>query len=272
MLRHEAEPEFDLRQVARSKAEEVEHEVSWGVSVIDPSLYTEGFLWRLANARLVERGLGLQLISPEKNERLDLAAHNTNLSLNGRQLQMLIHNPESLAQLAAWVQCYPEEREKVAIDNKTFVGIFGQFHSTLHQESYLRKAVFLLQLFPDERERLRRNVTAEHFQQFIVDTRKQEYLLDEQKVEEYMAFLADYLLIHPEDRDRFSLTPPERQIIQRSLRKLQDDAHPTVGKLRDAAIIFAEDAQIDDRGVIEITYPPSQIKSARPELPARSAI
>lgn len=42
--------------------------------------------------------------------------------------------------------------------------------------------------------------------------------------------------------------------------------------LRDAAIIFAQDAQVDARGVIQILYPPAQLQSGGVELPTRPLI
>lgn len=275
-LRLEAGPEFDLRRLVLGKAKEMERAVLVGSQDIDPIEYERGFLWQLGSVTVIEQGMGVQLIDPVKRKKVfDPISHQISFTLPpSKYVRDWGIHPHILAQLAGWVQSYPDEREKAQreIQGRQYEDIVRTITRRSNTGGHLRMVALLLQLRPDERERIQALAPQTYFQTQIVDKQKAQYLLPGRNIEMYVRWLADYLTIHPEDRQQFSLSQAEQEMIEHNLQKPENAFFPTVGKLRDAAIIFAEDAKVDERGVIQITYPPRQIQSARPELPVRPAI
>lgn len=270
LLRQEAEPEFDLRAVVAIKTEDMRRQLFEAQQNLTPLAYMKGSLYRLASIRTLERTLGVVIVPPAANNTLDQRVHDLMNHVSELVWATIENDPKRLAALAAWVQLFPEERDLIPFDDHRFDRVMAMLRRSTNSLGLMYEAVFLLHLRPDKREQIRELISATYYQEFVIDQFKQPYLLNESSVEAYTEWMADYLLIHPEDRQQFAPTEAERKIIQQALLTRPIDVHPTGGRLRDAAIIFGDDARIDDRGVIQIAYAAPQIGSKQQELPVRS--
>lgn len=274
LLRQEAEPEFDLRAMLLAKTEDIRTELSEAEQKLTPIAFMKGSLYRLAAVRALERTLGVVIIPPSDNRvldntLLDQQAHELIIHVGEIDLENIYLDPRRLAVLAAWVQLFPEEQGMIpAIGNQLLEKILNRLQHNTNSLSFIREAVFLLHLRPDMREEIRSVVTPEYFQDFIISQFKEPYLINRGDVAKYTEWLADYLLIHPEDRSRFAPTETERQIIQQALTAGPMLVNPTAGRLRDAAIILGDDASVDERGLIQISYTAPKM-GEKNELPVR---
>lgn len=261
VLRQETEPGFDLRKVVASKLSEINQEIATRNSET-PIQYSKALFWRLANVRVVEQALGVKLLTPETTDHVSQMSLPEDFTLSEEPPTSVI-GLGKFAQAVGWVQCYPEERDRVRLTDEEFE---RAWNSTSHQRDshgFLRDAVFLLHLRPDKRDEIRKVVTPQYFQEYILSRRGMKFLFGEHR-----EWLADYLLIRPEDREQFLPSVEFKREIEQSLTQPSNLLYTNVGRLRDVAIIFSNNAYIDDWGVIQISY--SAPMGGKRQLPERS--
>lgn len=252
MLRQEAEPGFDLRKVVASKLPEINQEIATRNSET-PTQYSKALFWRLANVRVVEQALGSKLLTPETINHVSQMSLPEDFTLSEEPPLSVMQSLGKLAQAVGWAQCYPEQKDKVRLTDEEFDRAWDSTSRQRDSYGFLRDAVFLLHLRPDKREVIRKVVTPEFFQEYFLSRLTTEFVRS--RFGSYREWLADYLLIRPEDREKFLPSVEHKQRIEQSLTQPTNFLYTTVGRLRDAAIIFANNAYIDDWGVIQIAYP-----------------
>lgn len=268
VLRFEAEPVFDLRAVVLAQADLIRNELADSSSELEPIIFMSSKGYHLANIRALETGLGMRVLTPEQEAAAAAEVRTSISQLNADHLVRMQQDPRKFAVLAAWSQLYPEDRHHMTIDDQRFIRTLKTIAQRPNDMNYIRRAVFLLHLRPDKRDDIRGTVTAQYFEDFVIGQFKERYLISKKGVGKFVEWMADYLLIHPEDRQRFALTEAEKQIVETDIRDPRPSIWPMAGRLRDVAIVLGEEARIDDRGVVQISYHKPGIAQSRP-LPDR---
>lgn len=270
MLRQEAEPvpEFDLRQVVadmilslRSKiAEQEDYFIEFGDRA--------NLVRSLSAVRLVEETLKLDILGADRDRLLEVVHAVPNGFWDSHQISSLLGGDVFQDE---WIQLFPRERAFKQVSDELLFQTQQDLEDRHLDDSQLDPLDFstvvkMCVLRPDKKSDLAALVTFSNFKEWWEN--KQE-MFTSRSLSQFLAAFASYLLLHPEERTRLALTEAEQQQALKLIRGGKYGRTQTLDLLKNAAIVLAERAEIDERGKIQVTWAAPKIPSQVP-LPVRT--
>lgn len=251
--------ESEVREILHARANKIE------LSVSKP----DHLLGAFGDVLILEQAAGEPLMSEHKRgELVRFLASRPPLGEQKKTDLMLGHF--NALDFGGWVQAFPDEKDLIRLDDDELAKTV-RFLLTLDPVivSKERLLLNLMQIRPDKQVELRGML-----QSNIEELWKErgDLFQNWNWLHNFLGRLAAWEIIHPEAKEIFKLSPEEKKIITTFMRITSSIRGDLERFLRNACIVLAEEAVLQENGQIRIQMKKHQLAGRGPELPQRSAV
>lgn len=263
LTREEESNRVDFAQLVLDKARILKEQID-----IEGELSTDktSLLYPVSAVRMLEEELGVDILGLEQeNLMTQLSALLMTMSEEQRK-EFATEIPRALPQVG-WIQLFPEEFKKVELDDATFDAALHQVIRLKSDTNILPFVLILSILRPDRRKEMADLTDVDYFERTTWNERQG--VFNSPQLGFFLGKYASFLLVHPEERPKFTLGGEEKQQLLQGIQAGKYPDSQTGPMLKNAMIVLAESAYIDERGKIQVEWIKPEMKQKAP-LPVRS--
>lgn len=226
---------------------------------------------KIADIFILEQAAGDPLISEElRREALQLISARPPFLDDTKKVELGSGHFRAIS-FGAWVELFPEEVDVVRLDDDELQNALSILQQRREPRIVSRERLLLnlMQIRPDKQSELRA-VTFEHDVNETWQDRD-DVFDDWDKLKIFLGRLAAWQLIHPDEKEKYPLTAEEKKKVIDFMARMPP-GQSFEGFLRNACIVLAEEAVLQNNGQIRIQMKKRQLGSPGAKLPERPQI